>query len=393
MAVVAAGAILLTSCGDDNDESAQANDDSTQSTDGDASNTDTIKVTIVGPLTGDASVYGIGQANGFQLAVDELNAAGGVDGHEIEVESLDDQADPNQAATIAQQICDDESTSLVVGHATSGATLAASPIYDRCGLPELVLYASNPTVTRQGFEHLYRAILADDAVGKEMGTIAAEMLEIKRMGLIVAPDDYGKGLRDIFKPALEELGVEVVVVEQTSPDQKDFTPQLTKMKDAGVDGISLLNFYADAALQVKQARELGIDATIFASVGANNPDLISIAGDASEGTFVHASFNVGSDRPEVVEFVKNYTDKYGEPPSEVAAIGYDSAYILKAAIEAGASGSRESVAEGFAALGEVERPLTPPLNWNEFHEPEPYGDSLYTVLLVVKDGKLVDAEV
>jgi branched-chain amino acid transport system substrate-binding protein len=341
-------------------------------------------------MTGDNGIYGQDQFAGIQLAIEEINEGGGIEamgGATLSAESFDDAADPNQGASVAQQICDGTFIA-TFGHANSSVTLAAMPIYNRCGMPLITSYSSNPEITQLENENVFRTIVDDAVLGADMAFIAVEDLGFQRPGVLVSPDDYGDGLRQNFVPQAEELGAEIVSVEVTSPDQRDFTPQLTAMRDAGADSLVLLNTYTDAALQIKQAAEIGFDVPVIVTTGSNNAELISLAGPASEGVFVPAYFDPGSSEPAVQDFTQRFSERFDREPSEGAALAYDSVFVLRDALEAGAQ-DREAIISQIPELGSFELPLTGELEFNERHEPTVGEGFRQSVLLVVKDGAIV----
>lgn len=351
-----------------------------------------IKVAVVGPMTGDNSVYGIQQLAGIQLSVDQLNAAGGIaggplKGAKVTLVEFDDGADPNQGAAVAQQLCDDTSLLAGFGHVNSSVVLAAEPIYEACGFPLFVDYASNPLITATRHANLFRTLVADDALGGEMAAIAKNQLGMTKVGLLASPDDYGNGLIESFTKAAGEVGLTIVDSISTSPKQKDFTPQITKIKDDGADGLILLNTYTDAALQAKQAFDLGWKVPILATTSSNNSEFIKIAGkDAAEGVYLAALFDSNSTDPAVKAFVDAYKAAHdGEIPTEGAAVAYNTAPVLWETLAQGAS-DRESVIVDTEAMGSFTLPITGAFKFNENHGPTLDPTKTSQILMRVQNG-------
>lgn len=369
-----AAAMLLAACGGGS-ESGDAG--------GSGAAPSEISVAVAGPTTGDNAVYGNEQLRGIQLAAEAFTAAGGP---KVKVVSFDDAADPNQGASVAQKICDDTSLIAAFGHSNSSVTLAAMPIYQRCGIPLVVSYSSNPKITATLTSNVFRALPDDNALGGEQA-ILGKQVGMTKVGILTSPDDYGAGVTAAFQKTAGEIGMTVAKQITTSPNQKDFTPQLTDLKNAGADGLALANTYTDAALQIKQARAMGWTVPIIVTAGSNTPELINIGGkDATEGTYIAAVFDPGSTTPGVAAFNKAYTAKFGgSSGTEAAAMAYNSFEIFAAAWKAGGT-DREGVISKAASIKTFEFPITgkTTLNANQGIDPDPSDP--FSVLLQVKGG-------
>lgn len=354
---------------------------------------DTITVAVAGPMTGDNGIYGQDQLSGVQFAAKEINDSGGIPsgplkGKKVKVVKYDDVADPNQGASVAQKICDDTKIMAVFGHSNSSVTLAAEPIYERCGVPLFVSYSSNPEITAKLHKNLFRTLIDDAKMGSEMASYAHDQLGYKNVGVLASDDDYGDGLKENFVKTADEIGLKVAKAVTTTAKQKDFTPQLTELKNAGADSLVLLNTYTDAALQIKQARAMGWDAPIFVTPGSNSPELIKIAGaEAAEGTIVAAVFDPNSEDSGPATFVKDFTEANGKGPGESAAMSYDSFYVFLAALEEGAK-DRASVISKTDEIESFDLPIRGELVFNDTHEPTIVPGKPAQVLLEVRDGAI-----
>lgn len=352
---------------------------------------DSVTVAVAGPLTGDNGIYGNDQLSGIKFAADELNKSGGIPsgplkGKKIKVVKFDDVADPNQGASVAQKICDDTKILAVFGHSNSSVTLAAEPIYERCNVPLYVSYSSNPEITAELHENLFRTIVADDKMGSEMASYSAGDLGFKKVGVLASDDDYGDGLKVNFNKTAKDIGLEVTKTVTTSAKQKDFTPQLTELRNSGADSVVLLNTYTDAALQIKQIDALGWDVPVFVTPGSNSPELIKIAGEeAAEGAIVAGVFDPNSTDAGSAKFVKNFTAANGKGPGESAALAYDSFFVFLAAVEDGAK-DRKSVIEKTDSIESFMLPIRGEFSFNETHEPTLIEGKPAQVLLQVKGG-------
>ncbi|MBO9523112.1 MAG: ABC transporter substrate-binding protein [Nocardioidaceae bacterium] len=354
---------------------------------------DSITVAVAGPMTGDNGIYGQDQLSGVKFAAEEVNDAGGIPsgplkGKKIKVVKYDDVADPNQGASVAQKICDDTGIMAVFGHSNSSVTLAAEPIYERCGVPLFVSYSSNPEITAKRHENLFRTLIDDAKMGSEMASYSHDQLGFKKVGVLASDDDYGDGLKTNFNKTADEIGLKVAKTVTTSAKQKDFTPQLTELRNAGADSLVLLNTYTDAALQIKQASAMGWKVPIFVTPGSNSPELVKIAGaKAAEGVIVAAVFDPNSKDPGPAKFVTDFTAANGKAPGESAAMSYDSFYVFLKSLEDGAK-DRKSVISKTDSIGTFTLPIRGELTFTENHEPTIVPGKPAQVLLQVKNGQI-----
>jgi branched-chain amino acid transport system substrate-binding protein len=335
---------------------------------------------MVAPMTGDAADYGIQLETGVRLAVDEINAAGGIDGRLVELEVCDDKCDPYEASMCAQRMVNDENIFAVIGHVCSSCTLAGGPIYEEAGLTAMTVSSTNPEVTQKGWKHVFRTIAHDGLQGPLMAEFAIEELGATKLAIMYASHDYGQGLLDATVPAVPDLGGEVVAVETYAPGvDKDFSAQLTKIAEADPEALLLLTDYAEGGMITKQRAAAGLgDVPVVASGGNQHQQFIDLGGEGAEGAFVTVYFDPGKPDPKVQEFVDKYLDEYDHMPSEQAGYGYEAPYIYKQAIEKGATS--ETIHE---VLHEVEYDgLTGLTKFGEDGDVTGKGQAI----LVVKDG-------
>ncbi|MGE5485592.1 MAG: ABC transporter substrate-binding protein [Ignavibacteriales bacterium] len=342
---------------------------------------------VAGPLTGDSAVYGTGLKRAVAFAIEEINAAGGVNGAKFDAIYEDDKGDPKEAANVAQKLASNPDVFAVIGHVNSSCTLAAMPIYQRAGLTCLSSSSSNPALTKMGYTNFLRTITNDYLQGEPMAKLAVETLKAKKVAIIYANSDYGRGLLDATLPVLKKYGGEVVAQETFVPGvDKDFSAQLTKIKKAGGDALLIISDYTEAGLIVRQMAAAGLGKMIkIGSAAIQSQQFIDLAGkEAAEGTYILSYWNPDSKKPGVQEYVKRFQAKYGAAPDEREAYGYEAPFILKLAIEKGATK---------ANLAQV------------LHTVEYQGHTGYTkfdasgdvqekdqFVLVVKDGKIVSWE-
>ncbi|MGE5587379.1 MAG: branched-chain amino acid ABC transporter substrate-binding protein [Clostridia bacterium] len=271
-----------------------------------------VKIGAAGPFTGDLSKIGLDSLNAIRMAVDEANAEGGVGGRKIEVVVGDDAGDPARAVIVADKFAMDRSVLGVVGPMNSGAVNAALPTYQRAGLVLISQSATNPSLTELGYKVMHRICPRDDAQGPAAARFIVEELGAKNVYILDDKGAYGQGLADQVAAALQKAGVKITR-GQITPEDRDFSPILTKVKAAAPDLLYLaLPNPAQAAVLIKQAVGLGLRPKLMGGDGLKERDqLIAGAGGAAEGMYVTAIGRDIKDVPEAQGFIKKFESKYG----------------------------------------------------------------------------------
>ncbi len=313
---------------------------------------DTIKVALVSPLSGDNATYGVKQENGYRLAMDEINGAGGVLGAEIVLETYDDTGDASTAASGTQKFVDDEEVMVLGGSCLTSCTAAMLPITGDVGLAQMVVSSSARSLTGLS-DYFFRMAVQDAAVGPQIANQFTSMGDATAVALY-PNNDFGIGLKDSFVEQFEANGGEVLdKIEYQATDQ-DFSAILTTVKSLNPDCIALCGTTTDGALIIKQARQMGIEAHIMGQPGLYNQNVIDIAGEAAEGLLACGVFVATNPDEAVQEFVKKYEDKYNETPDGFAALAYDQMYVIADAAERAMQANdgeltRETMAEALRA--------------------------------------------
>lgn len=292
-----------------------------------------VKIGAAGPFTGDLSKIGLDSLNAIQMAVEEANAEGGVGGRKIEVVVADDSGDPSKAVLAAEKLAMDKNVLGVIGPMNSGAVNAALPVYQRVSLALISQSGTNPSLTELGYRVMHRICPRDDAQGPAAAKFIVEELGAKRVYLIDDKGAYGQGLADQVASALEKAGVKISR-GQITPEDRDFSPILTRVKAAAPDLLYLgLPNPAQAAALIKQAVGLGLRPKLMGGDGLKERDqLIAGAGGAAEGMYVT---NIGRDIKEVPQaqaFIKKFEGKYGAM-SIFSGQSYEATKILIAAMK------------------------------------------------------------
>ena len=286
------------------------------------------------PMTGASATFGTSSKNGVDMAVEEFNTAGGamVGGVKTTVNYIneDDTGLPEVGASAAQMLINQDHVIGIVGAVMSKVSLAIAPIAQAAGVPEITPASTNEKVTLVG-DYIFRACFIDSFQGTVMANYVWNTLKLKTAAVLYDNgNDYNKGLAEFFKAGFEKNGGKVVAYEAFTDEQKtvDYKAQLTVIKAANPAFLYLPNYYGSVALQLKQAREMGLNVPAGGGDGWDSPDLVKIGGAAVEGGVFSTHFSKDDPAPKVQAFVKAYTAKYGEPPDSMGALAYDAAGLL-----------------------------------------------------------------
>lgn len=295
----------------------------------------TIKIGGIFPLSGSVAVYGTECKNGIELAISEINAAGGINGKQIVLISEDDEGNPEKSVNAYKKLVTKDGCKIIIGSLTSGCTAAISSLAQAQKVLLLAPAATQTDITDAG-DYVFRACFIDPFQGTVGGKFAAETLGAKTAAVLYdIGNDYSVGLYENFKISFEQAGGKLVSAESYSTGDKDFNAQLTKIKTTNPDVVYLPDYYGTVALIAKQLRAQGINAPI---IGADGWDgIIDNAGDEVLNGFYSNHYAADSTDTKVVEFVTNYKNKYGSTPVSFAALGYDCVYLLRDAIVASSS--------------------------------------------------------
>ncbi|HFI0235364.1 TPA: ABC transporter substrate-binding protein [Streptococcus suis] len=345
MALVSfASAALLAACG------------TVSSTNSSATGTEigeTVKIGYNLELSGNISSYGQTEEKGANLAVKEINAAGGIDGKQIEVITKDNKSETAEAATVATSLVS-EGANVIIGPATSGASAASIANVTSAGVPMISPSGTqtNLVVNSDGDvqEYFFRATFTDGYQGQIMAQYATENLSAKKVVLYYDnSSDYGKGIADAFK---EAYSGEIVSEITFASGDKDFQAALTKLKDLEFDAIIMPGYYNETGTIVKQARGLGIDVPVLGSDGFDSPQFTELATASAATNVYYLSAFVTSASEKAKAFYDAYVAEYGEEPSMFSALAYDSVYMAAEA----AKGAKTSVElkDNLAALKDFE---------------------------------------
>jgi len=291
-----------------------------------------IRIAAVAPTTGAQTETGQDLINGIKVAVDERNAKGGVLGKQIELVVFDDAADPKEAVSVAHKITSDPTIVGVVGHMNSGTTKPATPIYNAAGLPVVMPVPTNPEITKQGFNNLFRIPPTDLDQGTDVARYALSQLGKKRFAIIHDSTAYGQPLAEVVRKVVQDAGAQVVSFDGISEGDKDFRAVLTKVKTANPDVLFFGGIYNEGGLIAKQAKDLGLGVTFIGADGVYSDKFVQLAGSAAEGTVVSFIAPDSKANDQTRSFADKFRQKYGDIKA-FAPLGYDAANVLMTAIE------------------------------------------------------------
>jgi branched-chain amino acid transport system substrate-binding protein len=311
---------------------------------------DTIKIGEYASLTGKEAAFGQSSHKGTQLAIDELNAAGGVLGKQVELVTEDDQSKQGESATIVKKLISRDKVVGILGEVASMRSLEAAPICQTYKKPMVSPSSTNPKVTEIG-SYIFRVCFIDPFQGTVMAKFAKGTLKLHRVALLTSVSSaYSVGLAKYFKERFLADGGEIPIEQKFTEGSKDFAAQLTAIKAAGVEGIFVPGYYTEAALIARQARELDMTMPLFGGDGWEAPELIEIGGAAVEGCYYSTHYSPQVDTPAVRGFVARFGAKYGgELPDAMAALGYDSAEVMVDAIRRAGSTEGPAIRDALAA--------------------------------------------
>jgi branched-chain amino acid transport system substrate-binding protein len=290
-----------------------------------------IRIGEFASLTGANASFGQQSHKGTQLAIDEINAAGGVLGRPLQLITEDDQSAAGQAATAVQKLIAQDKVVALLGEVASSKSLEAAPIAQRNGIPMISPASTNPKVTETG-DYIFRVCFIDPFQGTVMAKYALAKGWRRVAVLTDVKQDYSVGLAEFFVRHFRANGGEIVADQKYSSGDKEFRAQLTSIKGANPDAVFVPGYYAEVALIGKQARLLGLNQPLLGGDGWMGDSLLQVAAGSLDGSSFSAHFSPEDTRPAVLEFVRKFRAKYNTAPDDMAALGYDSAMILADAI-------------------------------------------------------------
>ena len=313
---------------------------------------DTITIGTVTTNSGTAAAYGEAEVKGFELAVSEINAKGGINGKKVKLESMDDKGDATEASNAYNKLAGDNNVLAVAGPTISATTAAVAPLADQSKLVTIAPAATSDSIETGNY--LFRTCFKDSYQGEVAARFAAENLKVKKVAVLYGTGDpYSSGVGEAFAKAAEKLGLEVVDKESSSSaDDTEYSAQLQKIQASGAELLYAPYYYSVAGPYIiPQARSVGFDGYVM---GPDGYDGLKLTGDKAQYNKTYYTTHYSADdntNSKVQDFIKSYKSKNNAEPNTFAALGYDTIYMIKQAIEkAGKNATREDVRNAVAGM-------------------------------------------
>jgi len=340
-----AAALLLSSCGR-------------------SPSTDTVRIGVIAELTGDMPAVGASCRNAAEMAVREINAAGGIDiggkKHQVELFVEDNAGKPEQSASAAQELIAEQDVVAIIGPNASRYAIPASEIAESARVPLISPWSTNPRLTldaRTGApkKYVFRACFIDPFQGRVVAKFVLDQLKAKKAAVLYdVASDYNKGIAEYFKKTFEENGGWIVAFETYTTNDKDFSAQLTKIKSASPDIVFLPNYYSEVPLQVQQAHRLGLNVPFVGSDSWGSPELMKLCGGDCEGYYFSTHYSADAATPAAKQFIAAYQQKYATTPDDVAALTWDAFGLLWQALRGAGRVDRQAVRDALAHISDYQ---------------------------------------
>jgi branched-chain amino acid transport system substrate-binding protein len=308
-----------------------------------------IRIGAIAARTGNNASLGEWQRDGALLALEEINAQGGVLGKKIELILEDSQGVPALAVSALNKLIYRDNVDIIIGDCQSSPSLAMLPIIQRSGIP-LLVHGTSPKVTTQGNPWVFRTRASDTVKFGSVARFIINELKLKRIAVFHDSAEYGVGGADAVLQELSTLKVKPVAREKWTPGDRDFSSQLLKIKAANPDVIILIGEMVDMGLVMKQARSMDIKVQFVGGAGIESETTYNASDKASEGVIFGSGFIASSNDPKVQKFVKAFQNKYRYIPNDFAATGYDSVYLAVKAVEKAGKTDKTALQKAFRSL-------------------------------------------
>ncbi len=343
---------------------------------------DTILIGGLAPLTGEVAQYGIAVQEGVDLCIEQINAAGGINGNDVKMIWYDEKGDMTEAINAYNKLVDEDKVVAIIGDVTSKPTLAVGDLAVEIGIPMITASSTAYDVTT-GKPNIFRSCFLDPFQASTMANFANETLGAKKVAVIYDNgDDYSVGLAESFKAQAEKNGQEVVGYEAGAAQDVDFKVQLTKIAAANPDALFVAYYYTEAALIVKQAAEVGLKVKFLGADGINGVENVIDDKALLEETFYYSDhFASDATTENVLKFNADFEAKYGKKPySAFNATGYDAALVLVEAMKQ--AGTTDFAAVVAAMKGINVEGVTGVITYDDHNDPIKSA-----FIMTFKDGK------
>lgn len=292
-----------------------------------------VKIAMVIPATGPVTQYGDMIKEGVNTAVEQANAAGGINGKKIELVTVDDACEPKQGPVAANRVINDK-IHYVVGPVCSGAAIAAAPIYNNEGVVVVTPSATSPALTEgKNYNFIFRTIGRDDQQGPAAAKFIAEKVKPKKVAILHDKQSYGQGIAASVRDDLKKAGINVALFEGINAGDSDYSAVITKLKSAGIDFVYYGGYHPEMGLLLRQAGEQGLKVKMMGPEGVGNPEVNAIAGPAVEGMLLTLPADF-STNPKNAAIVKAFKDKKRDAGGAFQMTSYAAAQVIIDSIKA-----------------------------------------------------------
>jgi branched-chain amino acid transport system substrate-binding protein len=322
---------------------------------GAAADSQVIKVGEFASLTGNEAAFGQSSHRGTKLAIDELNAHGGILGKQIALITEDNLSKPGESSTIVRKLITRDQVVAVLGEVASSRSLEGADVCQQFHIPMISPSSTNPKVTEKG-DYIFRVCFIDPFQGKLIANFVRDTLKAQKVAVMTdVASAYSVGLTTYFEEPFKAAGGQILLEQKFNGSDVDFKAQLTAIKAASPDAIFVPGYYNAAGLIVQQARQLGLTVPLVGGDGWEAEELIGIAGNALTNTYFSTHYSSENQDPAIQEFVKKYKEKNdGQVPDAMAALGYDSAMVLAEAIKRAGGTDPAKLRDAIAATKDYE---------------------------------------
>ena len=300
--------------------------------------------------TGATGSFGVLQKQGIEMAVEEINAKGGINGKKINLINYDNKSENDETLAVVNRLVSQDNVLAIIGETTSGKSKIGAQIAQSNKVVMLSPSATNPDVTKVG-NYIFRACFIDPFQGSVMAKFTTENLKFKKAAILRdVKSDYSVGLSDVFAAEFKKMGGDIVIDVSYQEGDIDFKSQLTSIKAKKPDVIFVPGYYNEVALLAKQLKELGMTQILLGGDGWSSPKLYEIGKEAMNGHYFSNHYTTESKEPKTVEFIKNYKAKHNEDPDVMAALGYDAVFLMAEAIKNTKILTRETIREELSKI-------------------------------------------
>ncbi|MGE5454627.1 MAG: ABC transporter substrate-binding protein [Methylocystaceae bacterium] len=341
-----------------------------------------ILIASANPMTGDSAQFGDLKVKAIQLALDEFNAQGGLDGRQAKLEVGDDTGNPKEAPNVGQKFASNDKILAIIGHWNSSCTLAAREIYEAAKIP-VITDSVNKAITDGKTPHVFRISLTDTMQADRLAEYAYNKMNARKVAILYTANDFGVGLNRDFTAKFKALGGSIPTTETYFEGQsKDFSPQLTKIKSTKPDVIFIAGYYTETALIAQQAKQLGLNVPLLGTDGISSEQLVKLGGAAVEGIRFTGFFHPQKEYPGTKAFVEAFKAKYNMEPDTYAALAYDSAKMVLEGIKVNGA-TRDGIYQYLKETKDFPG-VAGPISFDSTN-----NTTRGIIILTVKDGKIV----